>query len=53
MNESELFDQSIEKVYNFEKSVEQYSSIGGTAKIAVKQQIKHFSDKYKFSFSAY
>jgi len=36
----------VESVYDFEKSVEQYSSVGGTAKVAVQQQINHFKLKY-------
>lgn len=43
---SEHFDSDITDVYNFEKSVEQYSSIGGTAKNSVMAQISHFGAKY-------
>jgi len=43
---SECFDTDVESVYDFEKSVEQYSSVGGTAKVAVQQQINHFKLKY-------
>jgi hypothetical protein len=43
---SEHFDTDVADVYNFEKSVEQYSSVGGTAKSSVLQQINHFKPKY-------
>ena len=46
MKKSEFFDFDVEDVLNFEKSVEKYSSIGGTAKVAVEQQINHFKKKY-------
>ena len=36
----------MESVFNFEKNVEQYCSIGGTARIAVQQQIDQYSAKY-------
>ena len=34
------------EVYNFENSVEQYTSVGGTAKSSVQAQIDHFKGKY-------
>lgn len=43
---SESFDTDVDKVYNFEQSVEQYKSLGGTSKTAVQQQINHFTSKY-------
>lgn len=42
----EHFDTDVQDVYNFEKSVEQYSSVGGTAKSSVQGQINHFKPKY-------
>lgn len=43
---SESFEADVVEVYNFENSVEQYSSIGGTAKSSVQSQIKTFVLKY-------
>ncbi|XP_026470674.1 argininosuccinate lyase-like [Ctenocephalides felis] len=37
---SPAFDTSVYKIWDFEHSVDQYSSIGGTAKSAVLQQIQ-------------
>jgi argininosuccinate lyase len=45
-NISHLFDQDdIQKVYNFEQSVEQYTSQGGTAKASIVEQINHYKNK--------
>ena len=43
---SEHFDSDVKEVYDFEKSVEQYSSIGGTAQSSVLEQIKYFKIKF-------
>ncbi len=43
---SSSFEADVQAVYNFENSVEQYVSLGGTAKSAVQTQIKNFKDKY-------
>lgn len=42
----ETFEPDIQDIYNFEKSVEQYTSVGGTAKSAVMEQIINFELKY-------
>ena len=44
---ADKFDQDIHELYNFEKSVEQYKSIGGTARQSVKNQLEHFKTVYK------
>lgn len=43
---SEHFDSDVFDVYNFENSVEQYTSIGGTAKSSVQVQINTFKLKH-------
>lgn len=40
------FESDVTSIYNFENSVEQYTSVGGTAKSAVVAQIGHFKAKY-------
>ena len=45
---SERFEADVVEVYNFENSVEQYSSIGGTAKSSVLTQINNFKMKHFF-----
>ena len=35
------------EIYDFEKSVEQYTSTGGTARSAVQSQINHFKSKLR------
>lgn len=43
---SSYFEGDVFEIYDFEKSVEQYTSIGGTAKNSVLQQIITFKSKY-------
>lgn len=43
---SPVFESDVQDVYNFENSVEQYKSIGGTAKSSVMTQINHFKSKH-------
>lgn len=43
---SPSFEEDVFEVYNFENSVEQYVSIGGTAKSAVLAQINRFKSKH-------
>lgn len=38
---SDKFGDDVTSVWDFENSVEQYTSTGGTAKASVSQQIKH------------
>lgn len=38
---SNKFGDDVTSVWDFENSVEQYTSTGGTAKASVSQQIKH------------
>lgn len=40
------FDSDVMEIYNFENSVEQYASKGGTAKLSVLEQINNFKQKY-------
>ncbi len=40
------FESDVHEVYNFENSVEQYVSMGGTAKSSVQAQIDHFKRKH-------
>ncbi|RMZ94024.1 argininosuccinate lyase, partial [Brachionus plicatilis] len=42
---SPFFEKDVVEIYDFEKSVEQYTSIGGTAKNAVLEQINTFKTK--------
>jgi argininosuccinate lyase len=42
----EHFDTDVLDIYNFEKSVEQYTSTGGTARSSVQTQINHFKSKH-------
>jgi hypothetical protein len=44
---SEKFENDVFDIYDFEKSVEQYSSIGGTSKKSVLDQVNHFKSKYQ------
>ena len=46
---SPSFEEDVKDCWNFEKSVEQYKSIGGTALIAVTEQIKRFKLKYLYN----
>lgn len=43
---SESFDEDVFEIFKFEKSVEQYKSIGGTAKSSIIEQIKFFKNIY-------
>lgn len=38
---SNNFDNDFEKIWNYENSIEQYDTIGGTAKSSVKEQIRN------------
>lgn len=44
MVNSPFFDASVREIWNFEKSCEQYSAIGGTSKVSVMKQIKKLED---------
>jgi argininosuccinate lyase len=46
---SSSFEEDVKDCWNFEKSVEQYKSIGGTAFTAVTEQIKRFKLKYLYN----
>lgn len=42
--DSPFFDATVNEIWNFEKSCEQYSAVGGTSKTSVIQQIKKLED---------
>ena len=43
---SDEFDSDVKNLYDFERSIEQYTSTGGTARMAILSQLSHFKSKY-------
>lgn len=48
---SDHFEMDVFDIYDFEKSIEQYNSIGGTAKNSVLEQIQKFNSKYNININ--